>query len=115
MMVRDLLPVQIKTRDANGPALGEIREMISSDLDAEIAGAIHECHPLGREVVSQDQEQREIGLACLLQQVVQVRFDGVRIDGLARRVADVEDHIRNGRIVECGLIVRQQKFPGAFR
>lgn len=117
VVLRHILSVQFESDDCDWLSLREIGEEFSANCCGEVSSAIDERRPFGGEVVPQTEEQRQVGLTGLLQQVVQRALYLRAVNTLARGVADVQDHIRDRRVVESGKLfwIWEIQLPRAFR
>lgn len=61
------------------------------------------------------EQDRQVGLAGLLEQLVERCLNFRRIHALPRGVANVQDHIRDRRVVERAVVDRKLQFPSALR
>ena len=120
-----ILRVDIHLDNRDCLILREVREVVPTDDEAQVLRALGEGRPLGREVIAQVEKQRKIGRRHVTGgRVWKPRFAKARIQrccdliggyALTRRIADVQDHVRDGAVVEAWVISREFQLPRADR
>src|SRR5262245_58791968 len=101
MMLCHRIPVDFHGRNSDGFPLRKVREEVLPDCGAEVAGAVYKSRPLGGKVVRQAEEQGEISaIGGLLEEVIEGGLYFRHIHTLSCSVADVENDIRDGHVVE---------------
>jgi hypothetical protein len=98
-----------------GHSLGVIGQERPVDHRLERRLTVDEGGPFGREVILETKQQRLRRLLRVHERLRQFggRLRAERIAGFARGVADVQDDVRDGRVVERPQVRRQSQGPGA--
>src|SRR5262252_4128087 len=99
-MLVPLLSVELQAFDCDGFLLREIGKMVPANRDAHSVRTIHKGRPLSGEVMSQAEQECEVGRVCRLEEVVECCFHVGGVYALPGGVTNVQDHVCNRRVVE---------------